>query len=55
LSNENGLIWAFAGPVAVVLLVNVAMFGTAINIARKSIQKRQNADSNTRTMTLIKG
>ena len=40
LDFENGLIWAFAAPMACVLIVNTIMFIIAIRIAKKSIQKR---------------
>jgi len=50
----NGLIWAFAGPVLIILVANTSMFITAINIARKSMQKRQAGD-NSKVITLIKG
>ncbi len=40
LDYENGLIWAFAAPVLLVVLVNTAMFAKAILIARESISKK---------------
>ncbi len=37
---ENGLIWAFAAPVLLVVLINTAMFVRALLIARASISKK---------------
>ena len=53
LDFENGLIWAFAAPMACVLIVNTVMFIIAIRIAKKSIQKR--GEDNEKTFALIKG
>ena len=53
LDFENGLIWAFAAPMACVLIVNSVMFIIAIRIAKKSIQKR--GEDNEKTFALIKG
>ena len=53
LDFENGLIWAFAAPMACVLIVNTVMFVIAIRIAKKSIQKR--GEDNEKTFALIKG
>ena len=53
LDFENGLIWAFAAPMACVLIVNTIMFIIAIRIAKKSIQKR--GEDNEKTFALMKG
>ena len=56
LDYRNGLIWAFAAPVCLVIGVNSFMFLKAMLIARKTMRNRKNAIEETkRTVTLIKG
>jgi hypothetical protein len=56
LDHRNGLIWAFAGPVVVVIGVNTFMFMRAMTIARKTMKRRKSALEETKkTLTLIKG
>ena len=56
LDVQYGVIWAFAGPVICVLLVNTIMFFMALVIARKSLQKRSDGGKMTsNTFTLLKG
>ena len=56
LDYRNGLIWAFAAPVCLVIGVNSFMFLKAMLIARKTMRNRKNAIEETkRTLTLIKG
>ncbi|XP_059081671.1 adhesion G protein-coupled receptor L2-like isoform X2 [Tigriopus californicus] len=40
LDHRNGLIWAFAGPVIVILVANTAMFVKAMLIAYRSLSSR---------------
>ena len=60
LSVDNGLIWAFAAPVIIVLVINTAMFIQALLIARKSLHKRSDSSKRDKTSassnwTLFKG
>ena len=53
---RNGLIWAFAAPVVVVIGVNTFMFAKAMTIARTTMQRRKSALEETKkTVTLLKG
>ena len=51
LSVDNGLIWAFAAPVIIVLVINTAMFIQALLIARKSLHKRSDSSKRDKTST----
>ena len=56
LDHSNGLIWAFVGPVILVLMLNTVMFIIALAIAKKSLQKRpDNSEGNSNALTLFKG
>ncbi len=55
LDYENGLIWAFAAPVLLVLSVNSVMFVKALLIARRTINRRHNVQETKNILTLVRG
>ena len=55
LEHENGLIWAFAGPVLAIIVFNTFMFAKALLIARKTMRKKHSSEDKKQTLTLLKG
>ena len=55
LTTEHGFIWAFAGPVVCVLIVNTVMFVKALVIAHRSLARKQPEKNTGNTLTLLKG
>ena len=55
LSNKHGLIWAFMGPVAVIIVINIIIFVLAMSIARMAISRNNNLDTSQEMMTQLKG
>ena len=55
LSSEHGFIWAFMGPVAAVIGVNLVIFLMAMKVARKAISRNNNLDTKAEIVTQMKG
>ena len=45
LDHRNGLIWAFAAPVLIIICINTFMFVRALKIAKDSLEKRAKPSS----------
>ena len=54
LSPEQGFIWAFMGPVAVIVSANIVIFIIAMLVARRAISNNKNMDTATEILTQIK-
>ncbi|XP_037075403.1 adhesion G protein-coupled receptor L4-like [Pollicipes pollicipes] len=54
LSTENGLIWAFAGPLLLVILVNILVLVLALRVTARATAARSNKDTR-QVSTWIKG
>lgn len=54
LSPEKGFIWAFMGPVAVIVSANIVIFIIAMLVARRAISNNKNMDTATEILTQIK-
>ena len=54
LSPEKGFIWAFMGPVAVIVIVNIIIFTIAMIVARRAISNNKNMDTAAEIVTQIK-
>ena len=54
LSPEQGFIWAFMGPVAVIVCVNIIIFTIAMTVARRAISNNKNMDTAAEIVTQIK-
>ena len=55
LTNTHGLIWAFMGPVAVIIAVNIVIFVLAMSVARMAISRNNNLERSQEVMTQLKG
>ena len=55
LTTEHGFIWAFVGPVAGVITINVLIFIMAMTVARKALMRKKNIDKTTELITWMKG
>ena len=55
LTNTHGLIWAFMGPVALIIAVNIIIFVLAMSVARMAISRNNNLETSQEVMTQLKG
>lgn len=55
LTTQSGFIWAFMGPVAVVVAINVLIFIMAMTVARRAVMRKKNVDKKTELITWLKG
>jgi len=55
LNTQNGFIWAFGGPVAAILLANLAIFSLAMVVSRKAIKRNTNMEEKARFVSWLKG
>ena len=55
LTNTHGLIWAFMGPVAVIIALNIIIFVLAMSVARMAISRNNNLETSQEVMTQLKG
>ena len=54
LSPEHGFIWAFMGPVAIIISANMVIFIIAMLVARRAISNNKNMDTTAEIVTQIK-
>ena len=54
LSPEQGFIWAFMGPVALIVCTNIIIFIIAMLVARRAISNNKNMDTAAEIVTQIK-
>ena len=55
LTTRRGFIWAFAGPVAGVVGINLLIFIMAMTVARKAVMRKKNINKKTELITWMKG
>ena len=55
INNKNGLLWAFMGPVAVIITFNIIIFVLAMRVARMAISRNNNLDTSQEIITQLKG
>ena len=54
LSPKYGFIWAFMGPVAVIVVINIIIFIMAMMVAKNAISRNNNMDTKAEIITQMK-